>query len=1208
MNKLLKMARKATSILVSLATMVSLSGFGALVPIAAHAQTTSDLQAQIQSLLATISGLQAQLAAMQGGGSASGGAAACTFTRNLTVGSQGNDVKCLQTYLQAGGFFTVAPTGYFGSITKAAVAKWQAANGVSPAAGYFGAISRAKYTAIGGNTPPPPPPPGPSTSPSPSGSPMPTGMKLSVAAGTQPAATLAVQSAQQLPYTAVNLTAGTDGDVQVDSLTVQRDGLANDAAFSGIEVLDENMMPITTVSKTLNSNHQAVLADKFVVKAGMTKTIYLAGNMNSSLTSYAGQVAYLTLVSVGTTAQVTGSLPISGAGHTMNASLAIGSVVLSRGTMDPGNVSPTKEVGTTGYTFAALKATAGSAEDIMWKSIKFNQSGSVSASDLANIKVYDTDGNSYPTMVSSDGKYYVATLGSGIMISKGQSKEVYIKGDIMSGSGRTVDFDLYNYSDSIFRGQTYNYNIAATGTSESSSAHTTGTDAAFFTTQPRYDGDQVTIGAGSLRVEKSNSVAAANIANGAQQIAIGAFTFEAKGEPISFTSWALTIATTDNDGGAEQAKLSNFTVVDSAGNAVAGPKDPSSGVLVTFTDTITVPVGSNVYTVKANLNNNWENNDTIIVSFTPSSGLSSVRGQTTGNTLTPTPANSVAANTMTVKAGGVTISPASSFASQSIVTGSTKVELGRYTIDATASGEDVKITTAQIRAITSASLDIDEISGFQLYDGTTALNTGSNVVNPSGNSDGDDVTLSFTLDSPGLLVTKGTSKTLSLFGNPATSVGTSDTLRLDFSAGSPDWSVTGMSTNASISETLTSSSGATITFQTGGGYSVAVAPSAPLEKWYAAGSQGVTLNVLRFTATTEDIAVTDLRLQVDLSGSSTAADYAKVYLYDGATLVTSKTLPSFTNGVEDFTMPSSGTGSFIIPKDSFKELTIKADLAAIGSSQSGTAGQLVGLDYDGTNYTTRQKGLGKASGRSIHSSTNMDQNGNGIVYFRSVPTLARLPIPVTQLTSGTQVLYKFQVTADPAYDIAVRRFAFQVSTTSITALNTALPNFTLRNVTDGNKRMSAATGSAAEFFTDPARYNSSGALVFAIVADTTDYSTAFVPIPAGQTHVFELRGDITTDGSGDSVTAKLLGDNARPRRIDLVGSDAIRMQTVNGLAGTDGVSDIDLNATASSTAFFWSDYSADATSTHSITTHDWMNGFKVPGLLSTGLDASTLSN
>jgi len=74
-----------------------------------------------------------------------------TFTRTLTIGSSGNDVKSLQQFLNAQGF-TVSTSGAgakgsesttFGSKTKAALAKFQAANKITPSVGYFGAITRA---------------------------------------------------------------------------------------------------------------------------------------------------------------------------------------------------------------------------------------------------------------------------------------------------------------------------------------------------------------------------------------------------------------------------------------------------------------------------------------------------------------------------------------------------------------------------------------------------------------------------------------------------------------------------------------------------------------------------------------------------------------------------------------------------------------------------------------------------------------------------------------------------------------------------------------------------------------------------------------------------------------------------------------------------------------------------------------------------------
>jgi peptidoglycan hydrolase-like protein with peptidoglycan-binding domain len=65
------------------------------------------------------------------------------FNTNLTVGSRGADVTALQNILAAGGYFTATPTGYFGSITKAAVQAYQRANAITPVSGYFGPLTRA---------------------------------------------------------------------------------------------------------------------------------------------------------------------------------------------------------------------------------------------------------------------------------------------------------------------------------------------------------------------------------------------------------------------------------------------------------------------------------------------------------------------------------------------------------------------------------------------------------------------------------------------------------------------------------------------------------------------------------------------------------------------------------------------------------------------------------------------------------------------------------------------------------------------------------------------------------------------------------------------------------------------------------------------------------------------------------------------------------
>lgn len=73
------------------------------------------------------------------------------FTRDLELGTVGEDVRALQQYLNENGF-PVAATGagsvgsettYFGPLTRAALALFQKAHSIAPAAGYFGPITRA---------------------------------------------------------------------------------------------------------------------------------------------------------------------------------------------------------------------------------------------------------------------------------------------------------------------------------------------------------------------------------------------------------------------------------------------------------------------------------------------------------------------------------------------------------------------------------------------------------------------------------------------------------------------------------------------------------------------------------------------------------------------------------------------------------------------------------------------------------------------------------------------------------------------------------------------------------------------------------------------------------------------------------------------------------------------------------------------------------
>lgn len=78
-------------------------------------------------------------------------APAMKFLKNLWYGQTANDIKFLQKFLNTNGYIVSKlgagsigqETTYFGPLTQAALAKFQTANQISPAVGFFGPITRA---------------------------------------------------------------------------------------------------------------------------------------------------------------------------------------------------------------------------------------------------------------------------------------------------------------------------------------------------------------------------------------------------------------------------------------------------------------------------------------------------------------------------------------------------------------------------------------------------------------------------------------------------------------------------------------------------------------------------------------------------------------------------------------------------------------------------------------------------------------------------------------------------------------------------------------------------------------------------------------------------------------------------------------------------------------------------------------------------------
>lgn len=1231
-----------TRVIVSLSTAAMLSGVAVILPQVASAITIAEIQAQIAALTAQLN----QLQVAQGGQPAAG---ACVFTRALSQGVTGDDVKCLQQYLNSTGN-TVSASGtgsagnestYFGAKTKAAVAKWQAANGVSPAAGYFGTISQAKYSSMVAAAPTTP------TTPTPGTTPATVGTGLTVAAATQPGDTLAPLNAARIPATKFTVTASADGDIKINSVTVERQGLATDAAFASVVLLGDDGLQIG-ISKTFNANHQAVMNEPITVKAGTSRTITVAINRPSAAANAeAGNIGKIAVVAVDAgSAAVSGTLPIVGSPITMNGSLTIGTATLARGVNDPG-ASNTKEIGTKGYIFAAIRVTAGSAEDLALKWVSLNQSGSASQGDLSNM-VFNFDGKDYPTTVSSDGKYYTANIN--VDITKGNTKELYVKGDIESGSNRTVTFDLYRFTDIYAVGKQFGFGVTPSATDSGNSS--TNHNGTFQATNPVFDSYLGTIGSGTLTVSKSTAIAAQNVAVNLNDQPLGAFDIEAKGEQVTVSSMIIRVSANSHANNGDNVTEVDFSQValydNTTGKVVAGPQDGSgttdAQMIFTFTDSVTFPIGKRAYVLKGKLSTDF-NSDRLVSASTTPNGWTAV-GATSGTSITPTPASAVTGNNFTVKTATTSIRVSNDPQSQNVVAGATGFTFANILFDATASGEDVRFTTAQFNL---AATTVTDVTNCQLFDGTTALNTGSNVVNPSAVG-----VNTFTLDT-NLTVTKGATKTVALKCDVTGSSTAFNKAQWSLS-GAESFGATGLVSGNTVTPNFASSSATNLmTIRAGGTLAVSLDGSSPAVKLAQSG-QEITLAVLRLTATNEALDMKQMALQLSNTASNTPQDISSVSLWDGAT----KVGEAFFTATDFATATLSG---LIVPKDGDKLLTVKGTIGSIGVNAPARPGHLVTVDWDGdasgdnTNSATYAVGAQSSTNVYATRAAGTDTASQGARTVRAVPTVSVLSVPSTSLADATQkVLYRFSIAAPAGTNgVSLYKMTFNVATTG--------DDEDVADVLMNNARLYAFTGSnfSGGAFSADGQLNNGG-LAFGDSnndgletdkATTSDFAIYFNPaspttaipeaisIPGGSTYYFELRGDIVGADTGDVATVQLMGDRAwcglgntsggtvgNDDAGFLAGSlnyafatsapfvdephDNAGGVTVGGCGGDSagvGLNQSNNNQSGAGDDFVWS---GNSTTTHSgaaagILGPDWYNGFLIPGLPSTGATAVTFS-
>ena len=460
-----------------------------------------------------------------------------------------------------------------------------------------------------------------------------------------------------------------------------------------------------------------------------------------------------------------------------------------------------------------------------------------------------------------------------------------------------------------------------------------------------------------------------------------------------------------------------------------------------------------------------------------------------------------------------------------------------------------------------------------MWDGSTALNTGSNVVNPASSvTTASDVT--FTLDQQ-FVVTKGAVKTLTLKCNVSSSAVAANTFNWGIQA-SPSIAVTGVTSSNDVTETVTASVGQVMTVAAGA-LVISTDSNSPSYTVAAAGTTGNVVGVYKFRASNEAVNLNRLGLKLTNSASSSASDLIQVSIWDGATQVGTAVFTG-ANTVATSTFASP----VVLPKDADKTLTIKVDFAAIGTSQPGVQGHLIAIDFNSADSTGTQ-GTGALSGNTLNATGSTAVSG--VRLFRSFPTLAKLAAPTTTLNNGEQKLLRFSVTANAAGDVGLQKFTLRIATTTATVSSINVRAYTdsafstpVSGLTsDGSMLATSLTGGTW----------ASSATDLEIFAQTSAAASTTVQVPAGQVRYFEVVGTIAGATTGASVQTQLQGDAAYPQLASFMGTSL----QINNDAG-------------SNNDFIWS---PNATSTSVYDSNDWTNGYGLVGLPASNMSAEVLS-
>lgn len=632
---------------------------------------------------ATVANVQASLTGGTPVVSAPAGSSLDFGTATLRVGSSGQYVKNLQTLVGA------VADGNFGPNTKAKVMAWQSAHGLT-ADGVFGPASRAAAAGsmTSGGTP---------TTPVVTN---PTGPVTAMLASDNPAARSVVVGEASADLAHFYFT----GSGTVTNVTLQRVGVSADATLSSVYLYDGNTR--LTDAASVSSGSSITFNDPnglFVVNG--SKTISVRADMAGT----AGETVGIALTGYTALGQSAVTLGTGISGNYMTVATASLASVTFNGTVTPAinsSLTPDSDI----IVWQSLAAVT--TRDVWLSRFTIREVGSIAKSDLTNLRLV-VDATTIGTVATPDANGYATFVPTSPYKLTTGSHTFKVMADVTGGSSFSFTFSIRNKTDIGLIDSQYNVGTLVNNTLADLAGHAQ------------------TIGTGSITVQRATDSPTGTVVLAGTDVVLGRFTAKTYGENVKVDTLLVDFSGTSGTTLRNGRILVDGQQVGSTTTLNPASTGTSFNVNHTFVagTTVVLEVRADVYNNDADALPAYAAGDTILVTL--SQGSSNAQGLVSGVATLNVPGANVAANTLTVGSGSMTLAKNQSYGNQSVVVPTTGTLLGSWTLNS-GTTEALNLDTIQVDLTFAGDFGATDLSNVYVMYGSKQTSTKSTVSATAG--------------------------------------------------------------------------------------------------------------------------------------------------------------------------------------------------------------------------------------------------------------------------------------------------------------------------------------------------------------------------------------------------------------------------------------------------------------------------------------------